>query len=77
MKTSENRFNSHLKYKILFILQINNKRTSVNLYMDIVLVTRRTHFLYDIVYQQQHRSCDSNAYLSDGSHKNLLSCTFA
>ena len=21
---------------------------------DIVLVTRRTHFLYDIVYQQQH-----------------------
>ena len=26
-----------------------------------------THFLYDIVYQQQYKSRDSNAYLSDGS----------
>ena len=25
------------------------------------------HFLYDIVYQQQHNSRDSNACLSDGS----------
>ena len=47
---------------------MNNKRTLVNLYRDIVLVTRiRNHFLYDIVYQQQYKSHDLNAYLSDGS----------
>ena len=34
--------------------QINNKRTLVNLYKD-------------IVYQQHHKSHDSNACLSDGS----------
>ena len=47
--------------------QINDKRTLVNLQKDIVLVTRLTHFLYDIDHQQQHKSCHSNAYLSDGS----------
>ena len=48
---------------------MNNKRTLVNLYKDIVLVIHRTHFLYDIVYQQQHKSRDSNVCLSDGSLK--------
>ena len=40
--------------------QINNKGTLVNLYKekDIVLLTRRTHFLYNIVYQQQHEIRD-------------------
>ena len=57
MKTSENRFNSNRRYYYLY-LQINNKRISVSLYKDIVLVTRRAHFLYNIVYQQQHKSCD-------------------
>ena len=46
---------------------MNNKRTLIILYKDIVLVTRRTHFLYSIVYQQQLKSRDSNALLSDGS----------
>ena len=32
--------------------QINIKKTLVNLYEDIV----RTHFLYNIVYQQQHKN---------------------
>ena len=36
-----------------------------------LLVNRLTHFLYGIVYQQQHKSRDSNAYLSDGS-ENLI-----
>ena len=53
-------FISNLKKK-------NNKQTLVNLFKDIVLVTHRTHFLYGIVYQQQHKSRDSNACLSDGS----------
>ena len=39
----------------MFQNQMNNKRTLVNLYKDIVLVTRCTHFLYDIVYQQQQQ----------------------
>ena len=47
--------------------QIHNKRTLINLYKDIVLVTRvRIFCTYDIVYQQQQKSRDSNACLSDG-----------
>ena len=46
---------------------MNNRRTLVNSYKDIVLMTRRTNFLYDIVYQQQQKSSDSNACLFDGS----------
>ena len=38
--------------------QINNKGTLVNLYKDFVLLTRRMHFLYNIVYQQQHKIRD-------------------
>ena len=49
--------------------KINNKRRLVKLYKDIVLVTRRTHFLYGTVYQKQHKNRDSNAFLSDGSLK--------
>ena len=30
-----------------------------------------THFLYDIVYQQQHKGRDSNACLSVRSSKNI------
>ena len=30
-------------------------------------MTRLTHFLYEIVNQQQHKSRNSNAYLSDGT----------
>ena len=41
--------------------QINNKRTLVDLYKDIVLVTR----LNDIVYQQQHKNRYPNSCLSD------------
>ena len=41
---------------------MNNKRTLVNLYKDIILVTR-------VVYQQQHKSCDSNRCLSDASER--------
>ena len=39
---------------------MNNKRTLVNLYPS-------THFLYDIVYQQQHKSRDLNQCLSKAS----------
>ena len=42
---------------------MNNKRTLVNLYKDIVLIVTSVR----IVYQQQHKSCNSNAYPSDGS----------
>ena len=34
------------------------------MYKDILLVTLATHFLYDIVYQQEHKSRDSNVFLS-------------
>ena len=44
--------------------QINNKRTLVNSYKDIKLVTRLCIFCYDIVYQQQHKNRDPNASLS-------------
>ena len=44
--------------------QMNNKRTLVDLYKDIELVTRVSLFcMHDIVYQKQHKSRDSNAYL--------------
>ena len=43
---------------------MNNKRTLVYLYEDIVL-----YFLYDIVYQQQHKSRDSNQCFSGASSK--------
>ena len=39
---------------------MNNKRALVNLY-------KSTHFLYGIVYQQQHKSRDSNRCLSAAS----------
>ena len=55
----------HLDQKLKINLnQIINKRTFVNLYKDIVLVTRLKHFLYDIVYLQKHKIRDSNACLS-------------
>jgi hypothetical protein len=41
---------------------MNKKRALVNLYKDIVLVTR-----VPIVYQQQHKSRDSNRCLSGAS----------
>ena len=44
--------------------QINDKRTLVNLYKDIVLVTRLRIFCATLFYQQQHKSRDSNACLS-------------
>ena len=44
---------------------MNNKKTLVNLYKDIVLVTRRTHFLYDIVYQQPKVVIEMHAFLMD------------
>ena len=49
----------------------NKRRTLENSYKDIVLVSGDpcTHFLYDLVNQQQHKSRDSNAYLSNGSQK--------
>ena len=34
---------------------------------NIKIVIQMHTFLYDIVYQQQHKSRDSNAYLADGS----------
>ena len=37
--------------------QINNIKKKVNLCEDIVLVGH-THFLYDIVFQQQHKNRD-------------------
>ena len=45
---------------------MNNKRTLVNLYKDNALVNGdpSTHFLYNIVYQQQHRNRDINSWLS-------------
>ena len=47
---------------------MNNKRALVYLYKDIVCIGDLcTHFLYDIVYQQQNKNRDSNAYLSDRS----------
>ena len=42
---------------------MSNKKTFLNLYFG----DPCTHFLYDIVYQQQHKSRDLNAYLSDRS----------
>ena len=45
---------------------MNNKRTVVNLYKDIVFGDPSTHFLYDIVYQQQQKRRDLNTYRSDG-----------
>ena len=32
--------------------QMNNRRTLVNLYKNIVLSDTSLHFLYDVVYQQ-------------------------
>ena len=45
-----------------------NKRTLVNLYNDIVLVTRVRIFCTTLfTNNNMHKSRDSNAYLSDGS----------
>ena len=52
---------------------INDKRLLVNLYKDIVLVTR---VLYDIVYQEQHKSRDSNACLSIRSSSSFANKKF-
>ena len=49
--------------------QIDNKRTLVNLYKDIVIGDPSTYFLCVIFYQQQHKSRDSNACLSVRSLK--------
>ena len=49
------------KISSTILKQINNKRTLVDLYKDIVLVTR----LNDIVYQQQHKNRHPNSCLSD------------
>ena len=48
---------------------MNNKRTLVNLYKDCIGAPC-THFLYTIVYQQ-HKSRDSNEFLSVRSEKKL------
>ena len=40
-----------LKFKTN-LKQMNNKRTLINLYKDIVLSDPSAHFLYDVVYQQ-------------------------
>ena len=68
IKINFKKFKNFINF-ITNLKQINNKRTLVNLFKDIVLVTRGTNFLYDIVYQPQHNSRDSNTYLSDVSYK--------
>ena len=40
---------------------MNNKTTLVDLNKDIILHDLCTHFLYDTVYQQQHKCRDSDA----------------
>ena len=45
---------------------MSNKKALVNLYKDCV-GDLRTRFLYDIVYQQQHKNRDPKYYLSDTS----------
>ena len=54
---------------------MNKKRALVNLYKDINCIGDPcTPFLYGIVYQQQHKSRDSNRCLSGASfHYYLLS----
>ena len=46
-------------------MKIKKTKTLVNLYKDIEYIVYA--FLYDIVYQQQHKSRYSNQCLSDGS----------
>ena len=54
-----------LKNENYKLKQIINKRTLVNLYKDIVLVTRVRIFCTKFfLQQQQHKSRDSNACLS-------------
>ena len=57
---------------ITSLKKIDDKRTLVvKLYKDIVLVTRVRIFCLAFVYQPQHKSRDSNAYLSDGLYNAL------
>ena len=54
-------FKKHIYIFFFFNLkQINSKRTLVNSYKDIILVT--SHFLSDIVYQQQLKNRDAFQY---------------
>ena len=56
---------------------ISNKRALVNLYKDILCWWPAYAFLYNIVYQQQHKNRDQKSYPcfpSKGSEKNIRSC---
>ena len=52
--------------------QINKKRALVTIYKDCI-GDQCTHFLYGIVYQQQHKSRDLNRCLYSASSVNFYS----
>ena len=60
------KINKFFKNFLTNLKQMNNKRTKL-IKKDIVLMTRVRIFCTTLFTNNKKKSCDSNAYLSDGS----------